>query len=138
MPSLHLHRVVRFRATHAYHRPDWTAAANAEAFGALRAPHSHDFRVEVVVTGTPDPVDGFLLYLPALDDLLERLILAPLDGQHLNDVVEVFRAGRLQPSTEALAQWLGERVGGALPPSLGLVRLTVWESDALGSSFIPD
>lgn len=138
MSSLLLHRVVSFRATHAYGRRDWSAEANTQAFGPLASPHSHDFRVEVVVTGPADPVDGFIVDLPALDDVLERRVRTPLDGQHLNEVVDVFREGLLQPSTEALAGWIGKRLSEALPARVQLVRVTVWESDVLGSTFLPD
>jgi 6-pyruvoyltetrahydropterin/6-carboxytetrahydropterin synthase len=138
MSPLYLHRIIRFRATHAYGRKDWSAEANSRTFGALGAPHPHDFRVEVVVTGPSDPVDGFIVDLPALDDLLERLVRSPLNEQHLNDVVEVFRDGLLQPSTEALAAWIGGRLGQALSAPVQLVRVTVWESDSLGSTFVPD
>jgi 6-pyruvoyltetrahydropterin/6-carboxytetrahydropterin synthase len=132
-------RVVHFRATHHYRRSDWSDEENQRAFGALTEPHGHDFRVEVTVGGSPDPVSGFVVDLPELDRILREEVVEPLDGAHLNDRVPEFREGRLQPSTEALARWLGERIARRLLPRAHLERIRVWESDDLGAEvrFLP-
>lgn len=135
---IQVHRVFHFEATHAYGRTDWSLEANAKAFGELIHPHPHTFRVEVVVSGRPDPVDGFVVDLPALDHLLEEQLRKPLAGTHLNEAIAELRAGRLQPSTEMLVGWMADRLLQTLPPSLTLIRLTVWESESLGSSFVPE
>ncbi len=124
-------RVVHFRATHAYGLVSEDQAGNEARFGPLVHPHPHDFRVEVAVEGTPDPVTGFIMDLGALDALLEAQVVNPLDGAHLNEAVPSFREGRLQPSTEALALYLARTLDEALPPAVRLASIRVWESETL-------
>jgi 6-pyruvoyltetrahydropterin/6-carboxytetrahydropterin synthase len=126
-------RVVHFHATHHYRRRDWSDEENARVFGALTEPHGHAFRVEVRVEGLPDPHTGFVVDLSELDRILREEVVEPLDGAHLNDRVPDFREGGLQPCTEALARWLGERIGRRLPAEVHLERIQVWESDDLGA-----
>jgi 6-pyruvoyltetrahydropterin/6-carboxytetrahydropterin synthase len=133
---IQVHRILQFRATHAYGRSDWRPEENARVFGPLIHPHAHDFRIEVVVTGPPDPVTGFLVDLAEFDQLLDRHLLTPLSGAHLNDAIPILREGVRQPSTEVLASWMAGQLVDVLPDPLTLVRLTVWESDTLGSSFV--
>ncbi|MCA9737403.1 MAG: 6-carboxytetrahydropterin synthase [Gemmatimonadota bacterium] len=128
-----LTRTVRFRAEHHYHRADWSSERNREAFGDTAVPHTHLFEVAVSVSGPVDPETGFLVDLGALDALLEREVRAPLAEQSLNEAVPSFRHGRLQPSTEALAQVLWERLDGSIPLPARLERVVVRESDSLES-----
>jgi 6-pyruvoyltetrahydropterin/6-carboxytetrahydropterin synthase len=124
-------RVVAFHATHRYGLARWSREENQAVFGALTETHPHAFRVEVEVSGTPDPETGFLLDLVALDRLLEEEIHLPLHGSHLNDAIEAFSEGTLQPSTEALASWIGDRLLSKIPSPARLRAVRVWESESL-------
>ncbi|CAN5736421.1 6-carboxytetrahydropterin synthase [soil metagenome] len=124
-------RVIRFRATHRYGVATWSDAENAAAFGALSEPHEHAFRVEVSVEGISHPETGFVVDLPSLDRILLEEVTVPLDGTHLNDSVPEFRKGLVQPSTEALARWIGDRIRARISPPTHLRRVRVWESDDL-------
>ncbi|TVP50018.1 MAG: 6-carboxytetrahydropterin synthase [Gemmatimonadales bacterium] len=131
MSRASLLRVVTFRATHRYGVSSWSEAENTAAFGGLMDIHEHTFRVEVVVEGIPHPVTGFVIDLPAMDRILLEEVLGPLDGSHLNDSVPEFREGLLQPTTEALARWIGDRIRARISPPIHLRRVRVWESDDL-------
>jgi len=131
MSRASLLRVVRFRATHRYGVSTWSGEENAAAFGALSEVHEHAFRVELAVEGIPHPVTGFVIDLPALDRILLEEVIEPLDGSHLNDRIPEFREGLLQPSTEALARWIGDRVRARISPPTHLRRVRVWESEDL-------
>jgi 6-pyruvoyltetrahydropterin/6-carboxytetrahydropterin synthase len=133
MPRTSLLRVLRFRATHRYGHPEWSGADNERAFGSLARSHPHDFRVEVEVAGEADPETGFIVDLSALDRVLHAEVVRPLEGQELNEVIDGVRDGTLQPSTEVLARWIGERILPLIPPPARLVRVRAWESDTLGS-----
>jgi 6-pyruvoyltetrahydropterin/6-carboxytetrahydropterin synthase len=128
-----LERTVRVRATHRYDRRDWSPERNREVFGAVAEPHAHDYAVTVTVRG---PIDehGFLVDLPALDELLAREVGA-LDGGDLNAIVRDVRSGRLQPSTETLARWLWETLEGRVPGGARLVRVRVAESADLAAVY---
>ncbi len=128
-----LMRVVRFRAAHAYRRSDWSEERNAETFGVQSESHTHDFRVVITISGRPDPDTGFLVDLPALDNLLEA-VFGPLRKGDLNEVIPEVADGTMQPSTEMLAAWTWGRIEGRIPGSRAtLEEVEVWESETLGS-----
>ena len=128
-----LERTVRFRATHHYSRADWSEERNREAFGPVASPHAHDWAVTVTVRG---PVDehGFIVDLGELDRLLAA-VLAGWDGGDLNQVVPEMRAGILQPTTEAVARWIWERLTSRIPSPARLARVRVAESAQLAAEY---
>ena len=128
-----LTRTIRFHATHAYGRAEWSDQRNRQVFGGNVEPHPHDYAVSVSVRGDVDPETGFIVDLAALDTLLESEIRSRLDGQHLNEVIEEFRSGRLQPSTEALAGLFWARLQGRIPGGVSLESVRVAESAELAS-----
>jgi len=128
-----LTRTIRFHATHAYGRAEWTSERNTQVFGANVEAHSHEYVVSVSVRGIVDSDTGFIVDLVGLDELLESEVRSPLDGHHLNDVVEEFRSGRMQPSTEALAQVFWGRLESRIPGGAVLECVRVAESPELAS-----
>ena len=124
----YLTRVVRFAAAHRYHRPEWSDERNREAFGACANEHGHghNYRLEVMVAGTPDRQTGFSVDLAALDRVLAEEVVARLDHQHLNHALPDFAPGRAIPTTENLLvllwSWIEPRLVGAR-----LVRLRLRE-----------
>lgn len=135
MPEAALVRVLRFAALHHYWKPDWSEERNRAVFGELTEPHPHEFRIEVAVSALPDPETGFLVELGALDALLFE-VLAPFRGGDLNEAIPEVREGRILPSTEALAAWIWDRLAGRIPGGGSLHRVSVWESDELGSELL--
>lgn len=123
-----LTRTVRFSAAHRYHRPEWSAERNQETFGACNNPHGHghNYVLEVMVAGTPDPETGFCVDLGAVDGILREEVVQRLDHQHLNHAVPEFAEGGLVPTTENLVallwSWVEPRIAGAR-----LVRLRLRE-----------
>lgn len=128
-----LERTLRIRATHHYRRADWSPEKNRETFGALAESHAHDYVVTVTVRGPLDP-HGFVVDLPALDRLL-AVEVGALDDGDLNELVPDVRAGRIQPSTEALARWLWTKLEARIPGSARLSRVRVAESPELAAEY---
>jgi 6-pyruvoyltetrahydropterin/6-carboxytetrahydropterin synthase len=135
--SAFLTRVVRFAAAHRYYRPEWTEAENRRVFGACANPvgHGHDYVLEVTVRGPVDPATGFSADLGALDALLRREVVQPLDHQHINHAVAAFREGGLIPTCENLLAWLWERIAPSLPGAVRLSRLRLREGRDLWVDF---
>ena len=133
MDEASLIRTVRFRASHHYGRDDWSEERNARTFGEAVRPHEHEYRVEVTVTGPPDPVSGLVTELGALDALLQREVVEPLQGRSLNEALPPVAEGGAQPGTEVLAAWIFGRLQGRIPGEARLGRIRVWESDELGA-----
>jgi 6-pyruvoyl-tetrahydropterin synthase len=128
-----LERTLRVQALHHYARPGRSLEQNRAEFGAVADPHAHDFVITIVVRGPLD-ADGFLVDLVALDRLLAEEIGA-LDGGDLNQLIPEVRAGRLQPSTEAVARWLWELLEGRIPGTARLVRVRVAEGPDLAGEY---
>lgn len=136
MARASLTRAVHFAAGHRYHRPQWSEKENVARFGrCARAPgHGHNYRCEVTVEGEVDPETGMVVNLGALDDLLERTVVAPLDHAFLNDVLD-FDGDLAVPTTENIARVVWARLEGRLPPSSRLVEVRVHEDRDLWSSY---
>ncbi len=130
--TIYLTRVVRFSAAHRYHRPEWSDERNEAVFGACANPHGHghNYVLEVMVAGTPDPLTGFGVDLGALDGVLEREVRVPLDHKHVNHAVAEFAAGGLIPTTENLVIWIWRRLVRSIPDAR-LVRLRLIEEPGL-------
>lgn len=127
-------REVRFRASHHYSWPDRSPEENRALFGDQVAPHEHEWRLRVEVRGAIDPNTGFVTDLAALDEALEGLIGSWRDGD-LNERIPEVREGRMQPSTEALARWLYDRLTPEIRGPGRLALVEVWESARVGARY---
>lgn len=78
--------------------------------------HGHSFRVEVAVSGAPDPHTGFVVDFGDIEQACEAL-RAELDHTYLNDI-----AGLGNPSLENIARLVWDRLQ---PRFAGLSRITV-------------
>jgi 6-pyruvoyltetrahydropterin/6-carboxytetrahydropterin synthase len=133
MPPVTLLRVVEFSAAHRYGRAEWTRAENEAVFGPQTVLHGHNYRVEIGVHGPMNPETGFVVDLGAVDAALAAVVVGPLHNQTLNEVIPDVAAGTMQPSTEALAVWIGQALAPRIPPPAVLRFVRVWESGALGA-----
>ncbi len=135
MPIAYLSRTVRFDATHRYFRPEWTAARNAEAFGASASPHAHAYQCVVTVRGTMDQQTGMVVDLGTLDRILAEEVVARFDHRDLTRDVPEFAPGRALPTGEELCIDIWRRVAARLPPHCSLARVRVQEDPALGAEY---
>lgn len=127
-----LTRRVRFAAAHRYFRPEWSEERNRATFGACSNPHGHghNYRLDVTIEGTVDPVTGLAIDLGVLDQLLRDEVVGPLDHQHLNFAVDEFRHG-IVPTSENIVAWAWPRIVRRLPPGTRLARLRLHEDEDL-------
>jgi len=133
MSVAYLTRSVAFSAAHRYYRSDWSDDENRRVFGPCSNPHGHghNYVLEVTLRGTIDAVTGYSTDLGMLDDILRRVVLVPLDHQHLNHAVAEFREGGRIPTCENILVWLWPRIAAGLPAPARLVRLRLHEEPAL-------
>ena len=110
---MRLTRRYRFSASHRLHSAELTDARNREIYGKCNHPygHGHDYVLDVSVKGSLDAVTGRIVDLEALDRLVAREILGPLDHRNLNVEVESFR--EVVPTTENLAVEIRRRLNMA-------------------------
>jgi 6-pyruvoyltetrahydropterin/6-carboxytetrahydropterin synthase len=128
-----LTRTVGFRASHRFHRPEWTEARNRELFGPLSDPpgHAHDYRCAVTVRGPAEPPMAMVIDLSLLDRILQEEVLHPLEGKHINLEVPPFAYGRTLPTCEAIAAYLFARIAARLPSGVVLERVRISEDATL-------
>lgn len=127
MPSGYLTRLVEFTATHRF--PD------TPEFAGASADHTHRYQCAVTVKGRFDAARGGVCSLRELDALLQREIVGPFDGRHVNRDIAAFRDGGWIPTGEALALYVWERLAGALPHGVTLHRIRVQEGPHLYSEY---
>ena len=128
MPVVRATRRVHFCAAHRLHRAEWSEERNAEVFGDCSNPnwHGHNYDLDVTVEGPVDPQTGFVMDLKALKELLEERILADVDHRNLN--LEVGWLGGVVPSTENVAVAIWDRMAGAMPEGVRLVKVVLHET----------
>lgn len=116
-----------FSASHRLVSTRLDTTGNADTYGACQRIHGHNFRLEVTVTGDPDPRTGFFCNVLELEKTVRQLVIEPCDHQLLNEL-PMF-AGMV-PTMEVVAQVLWT----ALQPGLAgggmrLVELLFAETD---------
>jgi 6-pyruvoyltetrahydropterin/6-carboxytetrahydropterin synthase len=127
MPTGYLTRIVEFTATHRF--PD------TPLFAGATHDHSHHYQCAVTIKGSFDPARGGVWSLPDFKALLQREIVAPLDGRHINRDIPAFADGKLVPTGEALAVYLWARVAAGLPAGVTLDRIRVQEGPHLYAEY---
>jgi 6-pyruvoyltetrahydropterin/6-carboxytetrahydropterin synthase len=129
--ALSLTRTVTFHARHRYRKPGWSEAEHQRRFGSAAAEHGHLYRLDVTVTGAPDPETGMVVDLVMLDALIADRILTSLAGQEIGAAVAEFGEGGQLPSCEALAAWCWGRLADRLPDTVRLERVRLAEDETL-------
>jgi 6-pyruvoyltetrahydropterin/6-carboxytetrahydropterin synthase len=117
--------------------PDWSDERNREVFGRWASPynHGHNYILDVTASGPVDPVNGMVVNIKRIDDVLKREVIQVFDQRSINDEVSAFRN---QSSTlENLLRYFAETLTAAFaaewpgqPISLTHLRLeempTLW------------
>ena len=136
--KVRLERRYRFSASHLYRRPEWTEEENRARFGkcANLPGHGHNYRLFVTVQGEIAGDTGFVIDLGALDTLVNRQVIEPLDHQHLNAAVPEFGEGGSIPSSENLVRWIHARLENVLPKGTELAKLRLEEDEDLAAEWL--
>jgi 6-pyruvoyltetrahydropterin/6-carboxytetrahydropterin synthase len=122
----------RFSASHRLHNPALSDEENRRLFGLCNNPngHGHDYEIEVVVRGEPDPRTGMVVNLSTLKELLETWVVGPARYRSLDDGVP-FMKGRLS-TTENVALGIWEELAPRIPSGeLHLVRVRESENNVI-------
>ncbi len=128
MATAYLTRIVEFTATHRF--------PQGPEFGAATHEHGHRYGCCVTVRGPFDPGRAGVMSLKALDALLEREIVTPLEGRHINRDVPAFADGKWLPTGEALAVYLWQRIADKLPAGVTLHAIRVQEGPHVYSEYL--
>lgn len=87
---IYVTRKSHFNAAHRLHNPEKSAEWNQRVFGKCNHPnwHGHNYEIEVVVAGEPDPETGYVIDLGKLQFIIDKRIIEPCDHKNLNTDVE--------------------------------------------------
>tara|TARA_B100001057_G_scaffold269741_1_gene269893 strand:- start:2983 stop:3390 length:408 start_codon:yes stop_codon:yes gene_type:complete len=96
-------RKAHFNAAHRLYVKSWDDTKNEAVFGKCSNPyfHGHNYELIVNVTGTIDPVTGYVMDMKVLKDLIKVQVEDPFDHKNLNEQVPEF--ADLIPSAENIA-----------------------------------
>ena len=134
---VYLSRRYRFCASHRLHNEALSDEANLRIYGKCDSPfgHGHNYALEVTVEGPIDQETGMVYDLAALDALVEKEVLEPLDHTNLNLDVPIFRSQ--VPTTENVSveifHRLADKVTGGGP--MGAARLARVRLEETSSNF---
>ncbi len=112
----------RFNASHAI----------LQMNGEMEPQHTHDWKVEVTVSGGELDAAGCVVDFALVQKYL-RASLAAWDGKVLNDLGIFFE---VPPSTEYLAKCLFDQLEGALQEEgVNLKAVKIWETENCSAAF---
>lgn len=75
-----------FSAAHRLASPALTPEQAACAYGLCENIHGHNYRLEVTVSGIPDPRTGFFCNVLELRDIVHRIVVDPCEHRLLNEL----------------------------------------------------
>ena len=103
-------RKAEFAASHFLANPDWTPEENERVYGVESRPcgHGHNFVIEVTVGGEPDPVDGMVMDLKVLKEIINREVMEPYDHRFLNHETPPF--DRIVPTPENIVREIWRKI----------------------------
>ena len=134
-----LTRRTRFAAAHRYRVAGWSDERNDATFGPCARPsfHGHSYVCDVTVTGSLDPVTGFVVDLGLLDRVLDAEVRLRYDHRNLNLDLPEFADGALMPTGENLARVICERVQAAVGDGATVTEVRVAEDETLSAVYRP-
>lgn len=133
MAEVRVTRRYRFSSSHRLHSPLLDEGSNREVYGKCNNPygHGHDYTLDVSVRGVVDAVKGRLAPLARLDQLVQQVVIGPMDRRDLNTEVPEF--ADLVPTTENLAAVIVQRLAAAWPIAFAgqeaaFEKVRIWET----------
>lgn len=128
LPMVRLSERFEFSAAHRLHSPQMGAQANREVFGKCNNPsgHGHNYEVEVVIAGEPDPHTGLIMPVGELQRIVNQRVITIFDHKHLNVDCQEFRT--LNPTVENIAQVIYDKLADGFCGAVRLAAVKVWDT----------
>ena len=129
MAKAYITRRAQFCIAHRVYNPQWDDKKNFEMFGKCSYPnyHGHNLTLEVTVVGPVDKETGFVMNLTRLKEIINRVIVEPMDHRNLNLDVPFMKG--VIPSMENLIIKIWEQLQPHIPPPAKLYKLKLIETD---------
>lgn len=112
---LYVTRRERFSAAHRLFKPGLSDEENFKRYGKCSNPnwHGHNYDLEVVVAGKPDPETGFVIDLNLLKEIINEHVINKVDHKNLNLDTDFMQG--LIPSAENIAVAIWKQLEDKLP-----------------------
>lgn len=86
--------------------------------GRCKNLHGHNYMLDVVVAGKPDPATGMVIDFYDIEAAVNKTVMLMLDHSHLNNLLE-------NPTAEEVVRWCWRALRPLLP---GITELAIWET----------
>jgi 6-pyruvoyltetrahydropterin/6-carboxytetrahydropterin synthase len=119
-----------FSAAHRLFNPKFSNEENEKIFGKCSNPnwHGHNYTLDVVVAGEPNPETGFVLNIAELKIIMKEHVISKMDHKNLNLETD-FMTGII-PSTENITMAIWKVLVNKIPNGkLFAVRLAETENN---------
>lgn len=125
---LYVTRRETFSSAHRLYNPNLSDEENDRLFGKCNNPngHGHNYVLEVVVAGEPDPQTGYVIDLKKLKTIIRENVINKIDHKHLNLDVEFMED--IIPTAENIAVKIWEQLVDKIP-SGKLYSVKVYETE---------
>ena len=95
--------------------------------------HGHNWKVDVYLAARTLDQDGLVMDFVEAKAVIGR-VLEKFDHYCLNEVAPF---DKLNPTSENIARVVAVEVGRRLPRRVRVARVTAWESDRCGATYVP-
>jgi len=104
-----------FSAAHRLFNPKFTPEENEKIFGKCSNPnwHGHNYILEVVVSGNPNPETGFVINLSELKKIIKEFVINKVDHKNLNTETDFMKG--IIPSTENITVAIWKELYDKIP-----------------------
>ena len=128
LPMIHMAQKFEFSAAHRLHNPEFSPEKNQELFGKCNNlnGHGHNYELEVLISGQPDPHSGQIMPLAIFQRLVNEHVIDVFDHKHLNMDCPEFST--MNPTVENIARVIFSKMQGVFPPGVKLIAIKVWET----------
>lgn len=112
---IYLTRRETFSAAHRLFKDGLNDAENFELFGKCSNPnwHGHNYTLEVMVCGKPDPSTGFVIDLKKLKEIIHAHVISKVDHKNLNIDTDFMHG--LIPTSENIVVAIWDQLKDKIP-----------------------
>ena len=103
--------------------------------GSYEPVHGHNWQIRLTVVGQGLNSIDTVMDFHELEHLVDR-VLAPANNRNLNDLPP-FADGKISPTAERVAWWIGTEVAQHLPEAVALARVCVSEAPGCQATYKP-
>lgn len=117
-----------FAAAHRLFKPELSDEENVKIFGKCSNPkwHGHNYTLEVVVAGEPDPSTGFVLDIKELKKIIHTNVIDKVDHKNINEETDFMK--NIIPTSENICIGIWNQLVDKIPKG-NLYSVKLYETE---------